>query len=178
MRSEETRLYHVIAVYSLVMLIVFLAIGVLYREYSKAMVGGDAGDIVVMYYLSLSHGHVLLTGVVVPVLLLFLTYIIGNMTGKKPNYRELMKAFTVYVAGSLGMDALLIYKGMAIIYYYTQYGSLEKADAALFAGNHVLREALYGTIHLLLGIGLTWYVLKLLGHLRKYSGSANEPSSP
>ncbi len=165
MDAVARRLYKLMICYALIMLLVFLVIGVLYREYSKALVGGDAGDIVVIYYLSLSHGHVLITGAIIPSILLFLTYMVEKTRGKTPNYRSLWKAFIIYIIGSLSMTSLLIYKGMGIIYYYTVYSSMIKADEALFLGSHALREALYGTAHLLLGIGIAWYVVSLLRRL-------------
>ncbi len=127
---------------------------------------GDSTGITIAFYLSLSHGHVFLTGVVIPAILLFLTFIAEYLGFKDINYKSLSKAFVIYVIGSLLMVSLLIYKGLVIIYYYNIYSSLAIADKSLFLGNHVLRESLYGIAHLLLGIGLIWYAISLATAIR------------
>ena len=157
----KIKLYKLIIVYTLIMLIIFLAVCVLYREYTKAFTVGGAEYVTVAYYLSLSHGHVFLSGAVIPSTLLFLTYIVDYMGLGEINYKGLFKAFTTYIIGSLFMVSLLVYKGLAVIYYYRLYSSLAIADNMLFLGNHALRETLYGGAHLLLGIGIIWYVILL-----------------
>jgi len=62
------------------------------------------------------------------------------------------------------MLGLLLYKGLEIVYICSieMPRSLSEADQALFLGSHVLRESLYGLVHLVMGIGLIWYVVILL----------------
>ncbi|RLG88853.1 MAG: hypothetical protein DRO18_00560 [Thermoprotei archaeon] len=62
------------------------------------------------------------------------------------------------------MLGLLLYKGLSIVYNYSlnPYGGITHADHALFFGSHVLRESLYGLAHVVMGIGLVWYVIALL----------------
>ncbi len=150
--------------YILLMIVAALAVGVVYREYSKAMLHDRNLEeiITTSYYLSLTHGHILIACVAVPGVLLLITYILGR-TGYKVNYSSLRKAFTIYVIGATGAVGLLFYKGLGIIYYYTVNPSagLTGADEALFFGSHVFRESVYGIIHLLLGIGLVWYIIVL-----------------
>ncbi len=152
--------------YVLVMIIVALVVGVVYREYSKAMLNGMPLEetILASYYLSLSHGHILIACVALPTVLLVVTYLVAKTGLGTPNYRSLRRAFTIYIIGVTGAVALLVYKGLGTIYYYAQNPSagLTAADNMLFLGSHALRETLYGIIHLLLGIGLAWYTITLL----------------
>ncbi len=153
--------------YLLIMALAGLAVGVVYREFSKAYLSGFSleDQIVVSYYLSLSHGHVFFVGVLLPVALLAVTYVMLQ-AGKIPESRAcaLKKPFTIFVIGSLLMIGLLIYKGLGIVYAYSLNpgAGLTAADQTLFLGSKVLRESLYGIAHLLMGIGLTWYAVSLM----------------
>ncbi len=167
MVSERARLFRPVLAYALVMLIVFLGVGVLYREFSKAFLGGGAEDVVPAFYLSLSHGHALLMGALIPMALLFAVIVAEQLGARDIDYAGLRKAFIMYAIGSLAAIGLLIYKGLGIIYNYSALGSMELADQALFLGSHALRESLYGTAHLIMGVGLVWYVAKVLAILKK-----------
>ncbi|RLG88854.1 MAG: hypothetical protein DRO18_00565 [Thermoprotei archaeon] len=70
-------LYGFVAKYVLSMVIVGLGIGVVYREITKAYLSGFPLEeqIIASFYLSLMHGHVFLVGVVIPSVLLLITYI-------------------------------------------------------------------------------------------------------
>ncbi len=152
--------------YVLVMVIVALIVGVVYREYSKTMLQGLPLEktILASYYLSLSHGHIIVVCVIIPVVLLVLTHLVARTGLGHPDYRSLRRALIIYLVGATGAVALLVYKGLGIIYFYSQNPSagLTMADNMLFLRSHALRESLYGIIHLLLGIGLAWYAISLL----------------
>lgn len=156
--------------YAAVMAVAALAIGVLYREVSKAYLSdvplSDA--VTASYYLSVAHGHAFMVGTLIPAALATLTYVAVKFGGELSAVSA-RRAFAVYAVGSLMTLALLIYKGLGIV---VSYGSnpaagLDAANNALFLGSHALRESLYGTAHLLLGIGLTWYAALLIKAFRK-----------
>ena len=156
--------------YAAVMAVVALAIGVLYREVSKAYLANVplSNAITASYYLSVAHGHTFMVGVLIPAALTALTYVAVKLGGElSPSSAK--KAFAVYVAGSLMALALLIYKGLGIVVSYgtNPAAGLDAANNALFLGSHALRESLYGTAHLLLGIGLAWYVTLLVKAFRR-----------
>ncbi len=156
------KLYKVGIGYAMIMSIVALAVGVFYREYTKYTLSGFSLDkqILVSYYLSLCHGHFILLGMVIPVILMASTYIL--LGGKSDSI--LFKALIVYLIGATGASALLLYKGAAIIYYYISNPALglTGADQLLFMGSKALRESLYGVFHLLLGVGLVVYATRVV----------------
>lgn len=117
----------------------------------------------------MSHGHIIVVCVVMPVVLLVITYLVERTGLGNPNYRSLRRALILYLVGATGAVALLVYKGLGIIYFYAHNPSagLTVADNMLFLGSHALRESLYGVTHLLLGIGLAWYAISLLKAMRK-----------
>ncbi len=151
--------------YSLVMILASLALGVTYREVSKAYLSSLPLDksLLASYYLSLMHGHALVAGALLVTTLLVITYLLmksgvlseGDLMG-------LRKAMVVLVIGSLAAVVLLTYKGLVVATNYVGLGSLGMANEALFDGDSVVREGIYGVSHLLLGIGVTWYVIKLM----------------
>lgn len=117
----------------------------------------------------MSHGHIIVACVVMPVVLLVITYLVERTGLGNPNYRSLRRALILYLVGATGAVALLVYKGLGIIYFYAENppAGLTVADNMLFMGSHALRESLYGVTHLLLGIGLAWYAISLLKAMRK-----------
>ena len=74
--------------YVLVMIIVALIVGVIYREYSKTMLQGMPLEktILASYYLSLSHGHIIVMCVVIPVVLLVITYLVAKTGLGNPDH--------------------------------------------------------------------------------------------
>jgi len=156
--------------YAAVMAVTALAIGVLYREVSKAYLAGVplSDAITASYYLSVAHGHTFMVGVLIPAALATLTYVAVKLGGEL-SLKSARRAFTVYAAGSLMALALLIYKGLGVVVAYgsNPAAGLDAADNTLFLGSHALRESLYGTAHLLLGIGLAWYAALLIKAFRK-----------
>ncbi len=156
--------------YAAVMTVAALAIGVLYREVSKAYLASVplSDAITASYYLSVAHGHTFMVGVLIPAALATLTYVAVKLGGEL-SPKSARRAFAVYVIGSLMMLALLVYKGLGIVVTYgsNPAAGLDAANNALFLGSHALRESLYGVAHLLLGIGLVWYVTLLIKAFRR-----------
>lgn len=156
--------------YAAAMAVAALAVGVLYREVSKAYLANvPLSDVITAsYYLSVAHGHTFMVGVLIPAALATLTYVAVKLGGEL-SVASARRAFTAYVIGSLMMLALLIYKGLGIVVTYgtNPAAGLDAANNALFLGSHALRESLYGIAHLLLGIGLTWYAALLIKAFRK-----------
>jgi len=66
------------------MAIAALAVGVLYREISKAYLAGVplSDAIAASYYLSVAHGHTFMTGVLIPAALATLTYVAIKLGGE------------------------------------------------------------------------------------------------
>ena len=160
------RLYKLSIGYAMIMAIIALAAGVFYREYTKYALNNLPLEkqIIVSYYLSLCHGHLVLMGLVIPLVLALAAYIVLN--GRNDNI--LFKSLIIYIIGATGASALLLYKGAGIIYYYTLNPSqgLTGADQMLFMGSKVIREGLYGVFHLLLGVGLVIYALRIIHLIR------------
>ncbi len=168
------KLFRGIITYSLAMMIAGLVIGVLYREFTKIYTAGLPLEkqLLVSYYLSLGHGHVFMVGVLIPLALLVSTYVLterGYLDRDRLNSLE--KPFIIFVAGSLMMVGLLVYKGLGMVYFYAQNpgAGLSAADEKLFLGSKALRESLYGVAHLAMGVGLVWYVWMLIRYSRKAS---------
>lgn len=129
--------------YAAVMTVAALAIGVLYREVSKAYLAGVplSDAITASYYLSVAHGHTFMVGVLIPAALATLTYVAVKLGGEL-SPKSARRAFAVYVIGSLMMLALLIYKGLGIVVTYgsNPAAGLDVANNALFLGSHALRD--------------------------------------
>jgi len=161
------KLYKISLGYAMMMAITALAVGVFYREYTKYALSNLPLEkqIIVSYYLSLCHGHFILMGLVIPVILALTAYIV--LGGEGDNI--LLKSLIIYLIGATGASALLLYKGAGIINYYVSDPSqgLTSADHALFMGSEMLRESLYGVFHLLLGLGLVIYAMRILQLLRR-----------
>ncbi|GEM_PF-1685566 len=171
-----------ISLYILAMLVAVMVMGVVYREVSKYYGSWLPEEMFILatHYLSLAHGHVLSLGVVIPSAILLVSLAIDHVSGLGEGaVRSLRRAFVIYVIGSLAAISLLIYKGIGILYYYSQdpAGGLTAANEALFLGSHALREGLYGTAHLVMFAGLIYAVYVLATQLSKgtVGGGAGSP---
>ncbi len=163
---EQKKLYKLIITYIMIMLIVALVIGVVYREVSKAYLSDKEFEQQIMYsyFLSLCHGHTFMVGVLIPTAILVVVYVIESKNLGIINYSSLRKAFMLYIVSGIGIVLLLLYKGITIT---TSGASLTQAYNSLYGGNLALRESVYGLIHLLLGISIVWIVVIILRSLRE-----------
>ncbi len=161
---EPRKLYKLIITYIMIMLIVALVIGVVYREVSKAYLSDKEFEQQIMYsyFLSLCHGHIFMVGVLIPTAILVVVYVIESKNLGIINYSSLGKAFMLYIVSGIGIVLLLLYKGVSIT---TSDASLTQAYNSLYGGNLALRESVYGLIHLLLGISIVWIVVIILRSL-------------
>ncbi len=161
---EPRKLYKLIITYIMIMLIVALVIGVVYREVSKAYLSDKEFEQQIMYsyFLSLCHGHTFMVGVLIPTAILVVVYVIESKNLGIINYSSLGKAFVLYIVSGIGIVLLLLYKGVSIT---TSDASLTQAYNSLYGGNLALRESMYGLIHLLLGISIVWIVVIILRSL-------------
>lgn len=161
---EQKKLYKLIITYIMIMLIVALVIGVVYREVSKAYLSDKEFEQQIMYsyFLSLCHGHTFMVGVLIPTAILVVVYVIESKNLGIINYSSLGKAFMLYIVSAIGIVLLLLYKGISIT---TSDASLTQAYNSLYGGNLALRESVYGLIHLLLGISIVWIVVVILRSL-------------
>ncbi len=163
---EPSKFYKLIITYIMIMLVVALVIGVVYREVGKAYLSGKELEQQIMYsyFLSLCHGHTLMVGVLIPTALLVVIYVIDSKNLGKINYSSLRRAFLLYVVSAIGIVSLLLYKGISIA---TSDTSLTQVYNSLYGGNLALRESVYGLIHLLFGISIVWIVIIILRSLGK-----------
>ncbi len=155
------KLYRIGITYSSIMAIIGLTAGVVYREYTKYALSGIDYEkqLIVSNTLSLAHGHFFLMGVLLPLAMLGGAYLVIGRAGDKTLYWSMI----IYMIGAAGASALLFYKGLAIIYLYSLHPGydLTTINEMLFMGSKALRESLYGVLHLLLGVGLTIYMVRL-----------------
>lgn len=152
------------------MSLAIMVLGVIYRELSKYLGAGlpEEALILATHYLSLTHGHALSLGVVIPSAILLIALGVDYATGlSEATAKSLRKGLAIYAVGALSAIGLLLYKGIGLLYNYVQNpgAGLTAADEALFFGNHALREALYGTAHLIMLIGLAYMAVILIRSL-------------
>ena len=79
--------------YALVTVIIALIVGVVYREYSKSMLHDMSLDKIILasYYLSLLHSQIIVVCVVIPMVLLVITYLVAKTGLENPDYSSLKR---------------------------------------------------------------------------------------
>lgn len=148
-----------------------LLTGILFQESTRKVPLGQFPPGIhweAVYHLALTHGHVFLIGVLIPLAVLALLHF-SLILGANPISERMAKwGGSLYHAGA-GMTVLLmLYKG----YHYVlsvRGGQLDFAviHETYFAGSHLLRGILYGLSHSALGAGLIILVIAILRNLPK-----------
>ena len=166
--------------FSIVMLIVGLAIGFISQITAKVIFRSIPMEAQVFAERNMSnlHGHIIIIGFIVPMILAFATnFVKNNLAINKGRVKRLRIAFKCYIAGSITTLFLSTYKGLFYMIKLSQDISvpLDDIDGALFFGNQIFRSIIYSMAHPLFAFGLLWYLLILwrgLGIIKTNSGSA------
>ncbi len=138
-------------------IILALAAGVYFRELTKYVLGDTVSSksLTFMQTISLIHGHAFIMLVILPILFGVIGAIFGPIKAKE----QFSWATIIYLIGAYGAWILMVYKGTLFTLAGAAGKDIVQANANLMP--HWLRESLYGTFHLLLGIGAVWtaYIL-------------------
>jgi hypothetical protein len=172
MDQELKSLIAKIVRFAIIMIIIGLVIGIFYREYSKKLLYKFPLDtqVLVGHHFSLAHGHTILLGAVIPLLLALLAFLVYECYEKKSEmFRLLRKVFNFYMIGAIASLILLYYKGSAFIYIFQKNPaqSLNVIDKNLFFGIDLLRIFLYLICHAIWGVSLIYFVGVLFPKFKK-----------
>ncbi|HOF00840.1 MAG TPA: hypothetical protein PK385_00560 [Spirochaetota bacterium] len=165
--------------FSIVMLIAGLAIGFISQFTSKVIFKSIPMEAQVFAERNMStlHGHIIIIGFIVPMILAFTTnFVKNNIAINKGRVKRLRIAFKCYIAGSVLTLFLSTYKGLFYLVKLSQDISipLDDIDEALFFGNHIFRSIIYSIAHPLFAFALLWYFLILwkgLGVIKTRAGA-------
>jgi hypothetical protein len=145
--------------FAIVMLIVGLLAGLSFEESAKrapvsaALPGG--AHIEAILPLALVHGHAILVGAVLPLVLAFMLHL-GLAMGFRPvGAKALAWATRLYLPGAALSVALMLYKGyhwvLGVRFGHTDFSGW---NAAFFGGSAALRAVSYGLAHTAMSSGL------------------------
>ncbi|MBS1784737.1 MAG: DUF2871 family protein [Acidobacteria bacterium] len=162
--------------YAIVMILLGLLIGLSFEESAKrAPVSAvlPAGvHLEAILPLALAHGHAILLGTVLPLVLVFMLHL-GLTLGFRPLGAKTLKTATwLYLPGSALSVALLLYKGyhwvLGVRFGHTDFVTW---NAAFFGGNEALRAAIYGLAHTAMSVGLAVLVIAFWRSMSKQTGN-------
>lgn len=125
-----------------------------------------------VYHLALLHGHVFLIGVLVPVAVMAMLHFGLLLKGGVVSQKVLKWGSLLYLAGTGLTVLLMLYKG----YHYVisvRMGELDFAaiEHGFFAGQHLLRQVVYGLAHTAMSAGLITLTVGILRSLPKSAAS-------
>lgn len=168
---HHTRAIRTLLRFALVFLVVGLLSGVAFQESVKKL-GRRTGDGLTHWdatlHLALVHGHMIVTGVLLPIALAGMLHLARSHGGHPLGPRALAWSLYTLLPGVVATCGLMLYKG-----YHTllaaRSGEVDMAqiDVALFAGGKALRHSLYGISHVGLALGLGIFAVCLWRSLRK-----------
>lgn len=143
--------------FSLILLVVGLLSGVAFQESAKRFSpeanGLSHADATL--HLALVHGHVLVTGVLLPIALAGMLHLARAHGGREVGQRALKIVIYTYLPCMSAAIALMLYKGYHILLSARGGAeSLSEIDAALFAGSKAIRHSVYGVSHVGMATGL------------------------
>lgn len=162
--------------YALVFLVVGLLAGVAYQESAKkvALSSGADGP---SYWdatlrLALVHGHLIVTGVLLPVAMAGMLHLALAHGGRAVSSRALAWTLGTYLPCVAVTNALMIYKGYHIL-LSVRAGETDmgRIDANLFGGIAALRHAMYGLSHTGMAFGLCLFAWCLWRSLKVKAAS-------
>jgi hypothetical protein len=155
--------------FAIVMAFLGLLSGVAYRESAKKLPDdlGAGMHIESLWHLALVHGHMLLIGTVLPIVMIAMLIFALKAGGRelgRGTLRWLTTAYPLFASISI---ALQLYKG----YHWllkVRGGELDIAaiDDAFFGGATVLRYIVYGAAHTLMGLAMAVFMIALWRSLR------------
>lgn len=156
--------------YALVLLVVSLLAGVAFQESVKKLSltpgPGGLGYFEATLHLALVHGHLMVTGVLLPVAMAGMLHLARAHGGSEVGPRALRWVVYTYLPFVTVTVGLMLYKGYHVL-LAARAGEtdLARIDATLFAGSKALRHALYGLSHVGMSFGLclfAWCVWRSL----------------
>jgi len=157
--------------YSVVMTLVALLAGVLFQESSKKLEYAQAAPglrLEAVLSLALVHGHVFVTGVLIPLAMagaLFLALGSGGAALSPLPLKWLTRGYLPFVALTLG---LMLYKGYHVLLSVRSGArDLDLVDASYFGGLSWLRHGVYGAAHIGMAVSLGVFVIALWRSLRR-----------
>ncbi len=157
--------------YALVLLVVGLLSGVSFQESSKKMSLSDAPGrlrhIDATLNLALVHGHIFVTGVLLPIAMAGMLHLGRAHGGGTVSGRALKWTVYTYLPCVSVAVGLMLYKGYHIL-LSARWGESDMAviDAALFGGSKTLRHGIYGLSHVGMAVGLCIFAWSLWRSLR------------
>ena len=157
--------------YALVLMVVGLLSGVAYQESSKkvSLAPGPGGLRFweITLHLALVHGHVMVTGVLLPVAMAGMLHMARAYGGSEVSPRALRWAVGTYLPCVTVTVSLMLYKGYHVLLSVRAGESdMVQIDAALFGGSTVLRHGLYGISHVGMAFGLLVFAWSLWRSLK------------
>lgn len=156
--------------YAAVMTIVGLLSGVLYQESAKKLDLSEVGvalHLEARIHLALVHGHMLTTGVLIPIAMGAALYLAraagGSELGRAP-LRWLTRGYLPLVSVALG---LMLYKAYHVL-LSVRFGEhdLAKIDEAYFGGIQGLRHGVYGLTHTGMAVSLGIFMVAIFRSLK------------
>lgn len=152
--------------FALIMVILGLVLGVYGREITRPLEKVMELDqrVWVQNLVTMTHGHALFHGAMLPMMLAFAAYLFRDDISRDSRALGTMKkAFIVYMIGSVLMLALSTYKGTAYVLGIASdpTRTMEMINQSLFGGSIALRSILFTVVHPLYAAGLVWYLLRV-----------------
>jgi hypothetical protein len=157
--------------YASAMTVVALLAGVLFQESSKKLDYAAAAPglrLEAVLSLALVHGHVFVTGVLIPIAMagaLYLGLKAGGAALSPRSVRWLTRGYLPFVAVTM---LLMLYKGYHVL-LSVRHGArdLDLVDASYFGGLAWLRHGVYGAAHIGMAVALGVFVVALWRSLRR-----------
>lgn len=165
-----TRTIRTLLRFALIMLVVGLLSGIVFQEsakkYDRMTAAGWLDRWDATMHLALVHGHVILTGVLLPVAMAGVLHLARAHGGAEVSRRALAWTVYTYLPFVTLTIALMLYKGYHVL-LAARGGDADLAhiDAAFFGGIKGLRHGLYGLSHVGMAAGLcvfAWCVWRSL----------------
>jgi len=149
--------------FSLVMIVIGLLSGVAFQESAKKLPYPSGPDepahLDATLGLALVHGHILVTGVLLPIAMAGVLHLARAVGGAEVGARGLRWSIRAYLTCVALTVALMLYKGYHVL-LSARGGEADMAliDAGLFGGRTALRHAIYGVSHVGMAFGLCLFV--------------------
>jgi len=157
--------------YSVAMTIVALLSGVLFQESSKKLDYAEAGPglrLEAVLSLALVHGHMFVTGVLIPLAMagaLYLGLKAGGAVLSPWPLKWLTRGYLPLVGVTMG---LMLYKGYHVLLAVRRGArDLDLVDAGYFGGVAWLRHGTYGAAHIGMAVSLGVFVVAVWRSLRR-----------
>lgn len=166
--------------YAAVMGIVGICAGVAYQESSKrlsyALAAHGLREEGTLRF-ALLHGHVLLTGMVLPLACAGMLALGPRVGGRPLGHKSLGWLLYGYLPHTAMALALLLGKGLHfLLAAYGENFDVAATQASFFGGHRLLRHSVYGYVHFVMGLGLVVFLVALYRSLGSGTASAAESS--